>query len=243
MGRRFLITGCGRSGTKYTALLLGAAGVRCGHEVACTPTGFQGFGDAVGESSWFAAGYMDQMPDDVVVVHQVRHPESTVRSFHRIGLFDRPYHRNALLDLSVWRAGLGGGPTPRNIGRAAVYRARARKKAAYVRDQRRLVADSTDVFDRPEGAARYVRYWTQWNSLVERGASGRRYLRIRLEDMGAGTWDELCDFLEIGRMDLPELDPANTKDRYPPGHLDLGPGLAALDPSVTELAARYGYDV
>lgn len=243
MGRRFLITGCGRSGTKYTARLLSAAGVPCGHEVACGPTGFVGFGDATGESSWFAGGYLDQLPDDVVIVHQVRHPEATVRSFHRIGLFDHRYSPNPLFDLRVWRGGLEGRPTPKNVARAAVHRARARKKAEFVRDQRRLVARTTDVFRRPEGPARYVRYWTQWNSLVERGAAGRPYLRIRLEDMGQQTWEELCDFLELGRMDLPELEPVNTKERYPQRKLDLGSGLGSFDPSVGEMAARYGYEI
>ncbi|HZO60342.1 MAG TPA: hypothetical protein VFB51_11670 [Solirubrobacterales bacterium] len=80
--RRFVVTGCPRSGTMYASKLFGALGVRMAHEDVFGHR--QGMGgapqwqDYEGDASWLA---VTQLPlDDVVVLHQVRHPLEFVRS-------------------------------------------------------------------------------------------------------------------------------------------------------------------
>jgi len=95
--RRFLITGCGRSGTGYTASLLNRLGVECGHEVlyeverlaADRAPGWPA--DCPGESSWLAVPFLETLPAGTVVLHQVRHPLAVVRSFVRQNFFGRKH--------------------------------------------------------------------------------------------------------------------------------------------------------
>lgn len=86
MDDRFVVTGCGRSGTKYMAHLLSAAGVECGHERAYNANrrGEWDPGQRA-DSSWMAATYL---PLDVPVVLLVRHPLAVVKSWTEIGFFD-----------------------------------------------------------------------------------------------------------------------------------------------------------
>jgi len=85
----FIITGTGRSTTKYTAEVLTAAGLPCGHEHACSSwmddySDDQVWRDApngVGESSWQAAPFTDAMQaEGVKVVHLIRHPADVASS-------------------------------------------------------------------------------------------------------------------------------------------------------------------
>ena len=85
---RFVVTGCGRSGTRFVAELLTASGVRCGHEAAHShaargrwPAGL------VADSSWMAACMLDVVTVPVVLL--VRHPLAVVRSWVEIGFFSR----------------------------------------------------------------------------------------------------------------------------------------------------------
>lgn len=77
-----IVTGCGRSGTGYTAALLTAAGVECGHErvftgdLRDTPE----IGEGAADSSWFAVPYLPYQ-DDPHIAHQVRHPLAVVASW------------------------------------------------------------------------------------------------------------------------------------------------------------------
>src|SRR5688572_332027 len=81
--KRFLVTGCPRSGTKYAATLFRHLGVHVEHERV--------FGVGVGlgrrepswrvfegDVSWLAVPFLPL--EDVVVLHQVRHPLEFVRS-------------------------------------------------------------------------------------------------------------------------------------------------------------------
>jgi hypothetical protein len=81
--KRFLVTGCPRSGTKYAATLFRSLGVHVDHEVVF------GVGPALGgrepswrqyegDVSWLAVPFLPL--DDVVVLHQLRHPLEFVRS-------------------------------------------------------------------------------------------------------------------------------------------------------------------
>jgi len=81
--KRFLVTGCPRSGTKYAATLFRALGVHIGHEqvfgvgegLGGRPVRWRVF---EGDVSWLAVPFLPL--DDVVVLHQVRHPLEFVRS-------------------------------------------------------------------------------------------------------------------------------------------------------------------
>jgi hypothetical protein len=90
----WLIIGTGRCGTRFTASLLRANGIQCGHEAYFTPDGpklrnpYRRF-TVRGDSSWLAVPYL---PDERFrVVHQVRHPYKVIKSFYNIGFFD-PSH-------------------------------------------------------------------------------------------------------------------------------------------------------
>lgn len=93
-----LVTGCMRTGTHYTAGVLTSAGLVCTHEYLyrhdwgesawkerrppVKPDGW------IGEASWLAAPYLDQLPQDVFVLHQVRHPLKSLRCMLYTGILD-----------------------------------------------------------------------------------------------------------------------------------------------------------
>jgi hypothetical protein len=90
---RFVVTGCPRSGTGYTAKLFRALGISCGHEsvfgrrqgVGREPIDWSGF---VGDSSWLAVPCLPL--DGVIVLHQVRDPLEFVRSLVGIRFLEDP---------------------------------------------------------------------------------------------------------------------------------------------------------
>ncbi len=78
--KKFLVTGIGRSGTKYVAETLTAAGVPCGWEKSFFANrhdlGWEG-----GEASWFAMPRIGELPAGTVVLHQTREPMAWLRSW------------------------------------------------------------------------------------------------------------------------------------------------------------------
>lgn len=89
--KRFLVTGCARSGTRFIFRLLNDLGFPCGHEWVFNPHKRLGF--FWGEVSWLGVPYIKQLEDEVVLVHQVRHPLSVARSVLGIRMFtDRVAH-------------------------------------------------------------------------------------------------------------------------------------------------------
>lgn len=90
MHRRLLITGTGRSGTFYVHRLLQNLGLDATHEILYGPGGPSTWpADRDAESSWLAVPYLDDVPDDVLIVHQVRDPIEVGRSF-----LGRPFFRS-----------------------------------------------------------------------------------------------------------------------------------------------------
>jgi hypothetical protein len=93
--RRFLVTGCGRSGTGYVSRLLTGLGAECGHELLFEVGRLEddvppAWPESVwGESSWLAAPFLETLAPGTVVLHQVRHPLAVVRSFARQNFFGR----------------------------------------------------------------------------------------------------------------------------------------------------------
>jgi len=90
---RILITGCGRSGTAYSASILSDLGLPTSHEgvFGLLPVAH---GEAEwplsrpSESSWLAVPFLGELPPGVAVLHQVREPLAVIRSFARIRLFE-----------------------------------------------------------------------------------------------------------------------------------------------------------
>lgn len=86
--RLFLVTGCGRSGTMYTARLLSALGMPCGHESQFSHDRHGPLRSP--DSSWLAVPYLDDIPADVRLVRVIRNPYDVVRSVMRMSFQDRP---------------------------------------------------------------------------------------------------------------------------------------------------------
>ncbi len=93
---RLLITGCGRSGTGFSAAVLSAGGT-VGHEGVFGPTSDGTWPEDHPlhvEVSWLAAPHARKFRDSTYIVHQVRDPLLVIRSFLGFGFFERdPSHR------------------------------------------------------------------------------------------------------------------------------------------------------
>lgn len=98
--RPFIVTGSGRCGTGYAAQLLSALGYHCGHEVAfdwqtiaantwSIPFALRGC-----DSSWLAMPLIARLPQDAVVLHQVRNPLKVVRSLMGISFMSEENRRS-----------------------------------------------------------------------------------------------------------------------------------------------------
>jgi hypothetical protein len=85
---RFLIVGTGRSGTGYTSKLLTASGISCSHELVYSPWGIKHTFRFKGDASWIAVPFLSDFKG--VVLHQVRHPISVIRSLVGIKFFSLP---------------------------------------------------------------------------------------------------------------------------------------------------------
>ena len=83
MFKHFVVTGCPKSGTGWISRVYQSVQIPCGHEKIYTIFGINPWGnDIKGDSSWMAAGYLDQIDfNDVAVFHQVRHPLKMVATF------------------------------------------------------------------------------------------------------------------------------------------------------------------
>ncbi len=91
---RFVIIGTGRSGTTFTSAALTRAGIPVSHERYFTyggPRLRHPYRDwsAIGDSSWCAVPFLPD--EDIIALHQVRHPYKVIGSFYKIGFFD-PRH-------------------------------------------------------------------------------------------------------------------------------------------------------
>ena len=93
---RYVVTGCGQSGTMFAARLLSAAGLDCSHETVFSGWGpdyetapdWRGSG-RLGDSSFSAVPFLGELGGDVVVVHQVRAPLDQIGAVAGQGLLDQ----------------------------------------------------------------------------------------------------------------------------------------------------------
>jgi hypothetical protein len=223
--RRFVVVATQRSGTTFTALSLQSMGLRCGHEAAFQWRGFMGWGDLDGDSSFYAAPYLDHVAgDEPIVIHQVREPLAAIRALATSGVF---------MALSPGRHLIMGG------------RRMLRGKPWLRRDEWFARKHCHAAWDEHGEFARAARYWLLWNRLIE-DATGRLELethRVRVEDLDKKGLRRLAVWIS-GTHRPPASIATNTntvQSRFRNrGLLDLPHGLRD---EVLTAGERYGYEL
>ncbi|MFV8781259.1 hypothetical protein ACNKU7_02445 [Microbulbifer sp. SA54] len=172
MTKRFVITGCGRSGTTYTAKILSQVGCHCTHEQFFTgsrPSALQTLmarsglrqlnweSAVIGEAAWEAAPWLPHLPDDTLVFHQLRHPLAFIRSRQKKG----------------WVHG--------------------RFRSRHLPNIPRMSKTSFAALPLAEQAAWLARFWIDWNAMVELRAGGKRYQRYRIEELDLHLLQNILD--------------------------------------------------
>ena len=84
---KFLITGCGRSGTGFYSKLLNENGISCGHESYINYRGIkcQNF---IAESSWLAIPYLDLLDKNLSILRTLRNPLLVINSFYELAVLN-----------------------------------------------------------------------------------------------------------------------------------------------------------
>lgn len=225
----FLITGCGRSGTKYVAERLNSSGISCGHEKIFTVYGPSqvDFDKYDGDSSWFAAPFLEILPTKLPVLHIVRNPVKVVKSFYRIGLCSKYIVRQFCKGRNLLSIAL----------RYNIKKKKILKRYHYVMAHRRLLGNYTSCMTKSNEIDRLWDYWYQWNKMIEEKATRCEltYLRVTLETIDQ-LWPNISEFLKIGTPLTPGV-PVNTKPRYRRKITSLTPPPK----QVIDLAYNYGY--
>lgn len=216
--RRLLVTGCGRSGTAYAALVWRALGLDVRHEMPTPPHGTMG---ADGAASWYMAvddphpPYGPSAADYAfdLVVHQVRHPLLVVPSVAQFVLNNPP----------SWRY------IRRN---APQVRPRVRDRLRPRTDRLLLTA---------------MRYWYHWNLLAARKAHDTVTLE-QLPSALPRLCDRLgipFDPAAVASVPSTVNERSHYVDgpRWTVTWPDLDRLDASLGPAIRHLAGSYGYDV
>jgi hypothetical protein len=260
--RKFVVTGCARSATTYTAELLSAAGIPCGHEYIFDPwliatPGEDPFVESPelrGDAAWEAVGFFGVLPQGTVVLHQVREPVNVVRSLLGVRLFADDYHPTSF----DWRRPNAPDPiveqargTEREAAAIELHNRVAPLFGSLHRDYQNFVRKVCPaIFADDDETLRAMRYWTLWNLMAEdaQNIDGLRYFRFRIEDLGPELLRDIAELVGAP-LDDQALDGAlATVDRATNAgarveeidweSLPAGPDADA----VKELAARYGYE-
>jgi len=222
----FLVVATPRSATGYTASLLASLGLDCGHEryfkVKTDVSAFLNEPGFVGDCSWMAVPFIDQVPADIPIVHQTRDPLKTIRSLLEL----------RFLNLDSESRPVRTGP-----------RARFTEFA---------MAHCPEVLGCKTELERAAWFYYHWNRKIDAVADGRRVLRVRVEDLdakllrnvmafiGAELSDDADERLERALGVLPTDVNAKTRDKTP---LEGEVTWEVLPPAVVELAESYGYGV
>ena len=89
--RTFVVCGAAHSGAEYTSRVLTALGHPCGHEAVFGPTTrVPAFADLQGDATWLALPYLDDLPSDAVIFHQIRDPLTVVGALAGTHLLTAP---------------------------------------------------------------------------------------------------------------------------------------------------------
>lgn len=102
--KKFLITGCGRSGTGFYANLMRENGYSCGHESFIDFRGIKTL-NFIAESSWLAIPYINKIPNDFFIVRTIRNPYKVIKSFYDLAVMAKesyrsPYYQHIKKNLS-----------------------------------------------------------------------------------------------------------------------------------------------
>lgn len=224
----FVITGCGRSGTKYISNVLKNNGIKCGHEEVFTYKGIRNTEYYDGDASWYAPAYFDEINKNVKIIHLVRDPIKVISSFYRIGLFSIMSWRNFIVN-----------PNPLYISKRLYnnpvwYISRIK----HVSNLRKILNDNTNCMNYNDEKKRIVYYWFEWNLLIENKIrkNNMSYIRVNLEniDMEWGKIEERINH----KIDKFNINPINQKTSYPNRPI----GEIELPKKVRDMACRYGYN-
>lgn len=241
----FVVTGCGRSGTKYMAEVLKRCGLKCDHEGVFDPPvrSVEIPAGLDGDVSWAAAPFVSAMASGTKVLHQVRHPLDVISSFVSLRFFADPPSWSFRNDVAH-RAKARLVELLRRVG------ALERRVASSSLDYLRLALEhAPGIFEERTEVDRAARYWIEWNALVERLAANPSipYVRYKIEDLDSTTLAAILEF--IGHTLEEEMlvaalrtVPQHTNKKTPTARLrwdDVRPGL--ID-ELTEHSARYGYE-
>jgi hypothetical protein len=249
--RNFVVTGCARSGTGYTARLLSTLGVPCTHEALFSPytERFKGFPEPGGDSSWLAVPFVDELPPGTVVLHQVRHPDAVVSSLLGIRFFADDGTETSRDWRSRWQVARARGI--RELAARLMTsdgRARARRRRSdFVRFLR---THCPEAFAAPDERTRAARYWVEWNRLAARAAERDDlvYLPYRLEDLDARQTATLVSVVG-GEVDRAAIDaaierlPNNANTRPATGRAPSSDVALGDVRGVADLAEQFGYEV
>lgn len=229
--RRLLVTGTGRSGTAYTAALLSACGLKCGHE-AVFNLRLHAFEGELAESSWLAAPFVRDLGPETVVVHQLRNPHAVVQSYRGVETFSTNQETGlpAAIARSSWAL-------RRRIARRRVPALVPR--GAYGR----FIAEHTpDVFDLPTEEERAAEHWLSWNRMIAEGSreTGATYIRIEISTASRATWESIFDAVDFSPAvsvdSVLSSVPRDTNSRPHERHAALSPRVAGRLTSAFEEA-------
>jgi UDP:flavonoid glycosyltransferase YjiC (YdhE family) len=223
---KYLVVATPRSATAYTAQALTDLGLDCGHERHFgLETQLQAFLEApgtLGESSWLAVPFLDQLPPDVRVLHQTRDPLKVIRSLLEIQFLD-----------------LDADGQPRRVGVRRSFTEFALRHCP-------------EALAYPTELERAAWFYYHWNRRIEAHGNRREILRFRIEDLDERLLRKLLAFIGTDSAAWPDSrlaarlaavpEDANTK-AHEKVVLAEEVTWARLPPEVRELARSYGYAV
>lgn len=226
----FLVTGCGRSGTGYIADLCNFNDIKCGHEAIFTPNKINEWDETlIGESSWYAAPFLDSRFKDIPILHIVRNPVNVINSFYRLGLFSRFGGQNFLINSDF-----------KFVMKNRIFNIKKTiNRLNHVYHNRSFLRKYTNCLNEDSEILRLQTYWIEWNTLIENRVKhyNLKYLRIKLEDIE----NDISKINSHIRQEITNLkiQKVNQKQNY--SYREL-PKLT-FSTELKILAQRYGYEI
>jgi len=216
----YVVVSTPRSGTLYTAKLFSALGLRCTHEQyfsarrrLLTDESQPLFGD----SSWLAAPFLEALPRDTLILHQVRDPIRTINSLIHTGICS-PSRLGEFEAL---------GPTPPTAHPFGLF----------------LWCHTSFPDMKVPEEELAILFWCYWHRLIERRGAGRRYFRYRLEDIGPDLLHELSVMI-TGQADRPMIEETwhtIPRDINTRGVAPQPVTQQTLPKEARQLASKYGF--
>jgi hypothetical protein len=86
---KYLITGCGRSGTSFMSQLFNNNNIKCGHEEQFSIFNYKNKNINYSESSWLMTPFINDINDDFNIIRIYRNPILVIKSFLDTGFFHK----------------------------------------------------------------------------------------------------------------------------------------------------------